>query len=107
MSALAWVNYSTEGKAVSEWYEVHNPTRFLVVVAVALAAGFGGGWIVNNEVHGDDVCDFAREGFESVMNQPEDTPYTARLEGHVLARYVIACGNEDDIQALKDEYFIP
>lgn len=92
---------------MSEWDEVHDPKRFLIVVAVALAVGFGASWIVNNEVHGDDVCNFARESYESVFNQPEDTPYMARLEVHVLARYVIACGNEQDIEALKDQYFIP
>ena len=95
------------GGVVSEWYEVHNPKRFLIVVAVALAVGFGASWIVNSELHSDDVCNFARESFESVMNQPEDTPNMARLEGHVLARYVIACGNEQDVEALKDLYFIP
>ncbi len=60
---------------MSEWYEVHDPTRFLIVVAVALAVGFGASWIVNNEVHSDDVCDFARENYE-IANSDE---YQARV----------------------------
>jgi len=92
---------------VSEWYEVHNPTRFLVVVAVALSVGFGAAWIVQDRIHGDDVCDFAKKNFESVAVSSEGGLEWARLEGHVLAQYVIECGTEEDIQALKDEYFIP
>ena len=79
----------------------------VIGVAILLAIAFWAGWAVHSSLHSDDVCDFARESYESVMNQPEDTPYMARLEGHVLARYVIACGNEQDIEALKDEYYIP
>jgi len=79
----------------------------VAVVVVLLALAFWAGWAVHSSLHGDDVCDFAKESYESVMSQPEDDAYMARLEGHVLARYAIACGNEADIEALKDQYFIP
>ena len=49
---------------MSEWYEVKDPVRFVIVVIVALAVGSGIGWIVNDEVHGNDVCEFAKDNYE-------------------------------------------
>ena len=86
-----------------------NSVRRLIVILLLGGAVFGGfvAWQINNRIHSGDVCDFAKESYESVMSQPEDDAYMARLEGHVLARYVIACGSEADIEALKDQYYIP
>jgi len=53
---------------MSVWYET-DPIRFVIVVVVALAVGFGGGWIVHRDLHADDaqnaVCDSMTELYEN------------------------------------------